>query len=348
MKIRDQDAHNNFTILRLLLAVMVVFGHFKLLAGVASPPWPFVYAGAAVDCFFVVSGYLVTLSFDRDPNFARYYLRRFFRIYPLYLVVVIAQTLILGSLATGGISENLRSMASYFAVNAVFANFLQYDIGDGVLRGLANPSLNASLWTLKIEFGFYFLLPFMWLAVRRFGVWFLAAIFVASAFYYWGLRHIGQEELARQLPGQLQFFVLGIVAYMYRDRLDLSRTAAIALVPVLALVMTLLLPFKTLFLYPVVIAAFVVVVALKTPPFNLKNDFSYGVYLLHAPVIQLSLLSGLYRPDWIGLACILLIVTLLALIAERAIEIPGIAAGKHLARQVGRGLLGAPRRAESA
>src|SRR5579871_6264888 len=105
MKIREQDSHNNFTILRLLLAVMVVFGHFKLLDGVPAPHWPYVYAGAAVDCFFVVSGYLVSLSFDRDSNFQRFYLRRFFRIYPLYIVIVILQTFILGALADGGILE---------------------------------------------------------------------------------------------------------------------------------------------------------------------------------------------------------------------------------------------------
>jgi peptidoglycan/LPS O-acetylase OafA/YrhL len=336
MKIKEQDAHNNFTILRLLLAVAVVFGHFQLLYGVDSPPWPYVYAGAAVDCFFVVSGYLVSLSFDRDSNFQRFYLRRFFRIYPLYLLVVIIQTFILGALADGGILANLKSMASYFAVNAVFANFVQHDIG-GVLTGLANPSLNASLWTLKIEFGFYLLLPFLWLAIKRFGPWVMVAIFAASAFYFWTLKGAGQGELARQLPGQLQYFILGVAAYMYRARLNLDKRLGLILLPVLAVALTVLLPTKTPVLYPFVVAAFVVVLALKTPVFNAGNDFSFGVYLIHAPVIQVFLLSGLYRHDWIGLMMILAVTTVLAIIAERTIEIPGIALGKHLARQVGSG-----------
>src|SRR5512146_2963750 len=76
-----RETDNNFTPMRLLLALLVVLGHFQILAGVNSPPWPFVYAGAAVDCFFVVSGYLVSYSFDRDRDLMRFYIRRFFRIY---------------------------------------------------------------------------------------------------------------------------------------------------------------------------------------------------------------------------------------------------------------------------
>src|SRR5438128_2715548 len=114
MKIQDREADNNFTILRLVLALMVVFGHFHILAGAHAPPWPFNYAAAAVDCFFVVSGYLVSHSFDRDSDFQRFYLRRFFRIYPLYIVVVAVQTVILASLAPGGIAGNFHEVVTYF------------------------------------------------------------------------------------------------------------------------------------------------------------------------------------------------------------------------------------------
>jgi peptidoglycan/LPS O-acetylase OafA/YrhL len=93
---------NNFTASRLLLALLVVLGHFQRLAGVTSEPLPFGYAGTAVDCFFVVSGYLVSNSFDRDPNLGRFFIRRLFRIYPLYLAVVLAQTRIVGCIESAG------------------------------------------------------------------------------------------------------------------------------------------------------------------------------------------------------------------------------------------------------
>ena len=63
-------------------------------------------------------------------------------------------------------------------------------------------------------------------------------------------------------------------------------------------------------------------------------DISYGVYLLHAPIIQLSLLSGLYRPGWDGVAMIAGTVVILAMLVERFVEAPGIALGRRLARRV--------------
>jgi peptidoglycan/LPS O-acetylase OafA/YrhL/glycosyltransferase involved in cell wall biosynthesis len=330
MKTEERFADNNFTALRLLLALMVVLGHFQLLNGVASPPWPFEYAGAAVDCFFVVSGYLVTNSFDRDSNFRRFYIRRFFRIYPLYVAVVAAQTLTLGLLEPSGLLANAGSLLRYFVVNAAFANFLQYDVGHGVLTGLINPSLNPSLWTLKIEFGFYLILPFLWLMVRRYGTGVLIGIFVLSASYYEALRHAGHYELAKQLPGQLQFFVIGMAAYRFRDRLTLSASAGLGLTIALALLFTALLRSHPPVLYPLVVGAFVIVAALHAPRLRLRTDISYGVYLLHGPIIQLSLLAGVYRPGWIGVLATVAATLLLAGIVERLIEAPGIALGKRL------------------
>jgi peptidoglycan/LPS O-acetylase OafA/YrhL/glycosyltransferase involved in cell wall biosynthesis len=342
MKTEGRFADNNFTALRLLLALMVVLGHFQLLNGIASPPWPFEYAAAAVDCFFVVSGYLVSNSFDRDSNFRRFYIRRFFRIYPLYLAVVIAQTLTLGFLEPAGLLANSRSLLRYFVVNAAFANFLQYDVGHGVLTGLVNPSLNPSLWTLKIEFGFYLILPFLWLMVRRFGAGVLVGIFVLSALYYEALRHAGHYELAKQLPGQLQFFVIGMAAYRYGDRLTLGTTAGLALTIALAVLLTALLRIHPPVIYPLVVGAFVIIAALHAPRLRLRTDISYGVYLLHGPIIQLSLLTGIYRPGWIGVLATVAATLLLAGIVERLIEAPGIALGKRLTQLVKRQDPGGP------
>lgn len=322
---------NNFTALRLLLALLVVLGHFRLLAGVDSPSWPFNYAAVAVDCFFVVSGYLVCNSFDRDPDLRRFYTKRFFRLYPLYIAVVLAQTIVLGFLAPAGFFSSGFRLARYFLVNAVFANFLQYDLGNGVLAGLHTAGLNPSLWTLKIEVSFYLILPVIWWLARRFGAWILAAIFVLSAIYFAAFNAAGHYNIAKQLPGQLQFFVLGIAAYRYRHHLEMKRAG-----PVLALLtgllLTALLRSHPQVIYPFVVAAFVMATALGTPALRLERDISYGVYLLHGPVIQLALLMGLYDSSWRGLAVIFAIVLALAIVTERLIEAPGIALGRWLLR----------------
>jgi peptidoglycan/LPS O-acetylase OafA/YrhL/glycosyltransferase involved in cell wall biosynthesis len=334
MKAETRFAANNFTVLRLLLALMVVLGHYQIFIGVASPPWPFNYAMAAVDCFFVVSGYLVSNSFDRDSNLARFFIRRFFRIYPLYVTIVALQTVALGLLDPFGFVANAGALLRYFLVNAAFANFLQHNIGHGVLDQLIDPNLNPSLWTLKIEVGFYLVLPAIWWVVRRFGDRVLFGIFVLSAAYYGVLDHWGEYEMAKQLPGQLQFFVLGIAAYRYGNRLAMSRVTGAVLTLGLGIVFTLLLRPHPLVIYPLIVGALTTVAALRTPHIRMEADMSYGVYLLHAPIIQLSLIYGIYRPDWIGVTATVAVVLLAAAASERLIERPGIALGKRLTRLV--------------
>ncbi len=330
------DTDNNFTPFRLLLALLVVLGHFKVFTGIESPAWPFNYASTAVDCFFVVSGYLVTASFDRDPNLFRFYVRRFFRIYPLYFAVIVAQAVILASIEHAGLIANIPSMLRYLFFNAIFANFVQHDIGSGVLTSLSDRSLNASLWTLKIEFGFYLMVPFLWRLVERVGGKAMVVIFALSAAYYFALFSAGYYDYAKQLPGQLQYFVLGIAAYRYRDKIRIGRTAALLLTIGLGAAVTALQRVHPPVLFPLTIAGFTVIATLYAPRLRLEHDISYGVYLVHAPVIQLALLAGVYRPDWLGLLAVVAVVIALALVAERLVENPGIAWGRTLARRYGR------------
>jgi peptidoglycan/LPS O-acetylase OafA/YrhL/glycosyltransferase involved in cell wall biosynthesis len=323
---------NNFTVLRLALALLVVLGHFKAFVGDFSPAWPYGYAAAAVECFFVVSGYLVTHSYDRDSSLRRFFIRRVMRIYPLYFVVISAQTLILGSLAPGGIFANLQAMGTYLAANAVFANFADHDIG-GVMSRLVDPSLNASLWTLKIEFAFYLVLPLLWRGLERWGMRFFLPLFALSVIYQQTMLALHYPILAKQLPGQLHFFLLGILAYRHRALFNVDRRLGLLVAAVAGVGVTMLMQYHTPVLYPLVVAIFTMTAALSAPRLRMTRDVSYGVYLLHAPLIQLSLLTGLYRPGWQGVTMIAASALTLAFLVERFIEVPGIALGRRLARR---------------
>jgi peptidoglycan/LPS O-acetylase OafA/YrhL len=52
-------------------------------------------AGVAVAGFFVISGFLQTWSLARNPTLKAFALKRFFRIYPLYALVILLQAAIL-------------------------------------------------------------------------------------------------------------------------------------------------------------------------------------------------------------------------------------------------------------
>jgi peptidoglycan/LPS O-acetylase OafA/YrhL len=322
---------NNFTALRLLLALLVVFGHFMTLPGLAPATGIFAYAHFAVSCFFVVSGYLIFASFDKRPAIGDFYIRRLFRIYPLYLAVVVVQALIMAVLA-GGIVENSSELLRYLGLNLMMANFLAHDIG-GLLDGLHNPGINPSLWTLKIEFAFYLLLPLLWVLTRRFGLWFLLLLYVASAAYVAITLHYGMDTLAKQLPGQMRFFVVGMALSRYHDRLKFPTWAGIIVAGALFLLCNsyyespFIIP-----LYPLLAGLIMFIFVFRLPLIPLPFDISYGVYLLHGPLIQFSLLLGIFMDTTGFLLLLLASVLLLALAAERLIEQPGIELGKRLAR----------------
>ncbi|HUB49532.1 MAG TPA: acyltransferase [Acetobacteraceae bacterium] len=328
MKVRAEGETNNFTLFRLLLSLAVVLGHFKLLSGTAYPHFPSNLADAAVDCFFVVSGYLIALSYARTRGLWSFYVRRFFRLYPMYACIVLIQTGIMLALLPGGPFSELRETIRYLAVNLAFANFLQYDIG-GVLHGLHVPGINPSLWTLKIELGFYLIVPLIFLAIRRWGFKALVAIFIASAAYQAFALYVGDPRFAKQLPGQLQFFVVGMALYLYVPNFRVPAwVSAIVTVGFLA-AWTWLDPLQP-GLCPLLVGAFVFCFTLCTPVVHMRTDMSYSVYLVHGPLLQTLLLLGLFHDTPLYMAGVVAAVLALSFVAEHLVERPGNEFGRRL------------------
>ncbi len=323
-------AHNNFTLLRVVLATLVVLGHYKLLPGITPPKGIFSLADFAVDAFFVVSGYLVYGSYDKQQSLGSFYIRRLFRIYPLYFVTVVVQGIAMAIVA-GGIFEHGGELLRYLGLNLIMANFLAHDLG-GVLGGLHNPGINPSLWTLKIEVAFYVILPLLWHLTRRSGLWFLVALYIASSLFVALMEQYGSVTLAKQLPGQLRFFAVGMALYRYRDALRIPVPLAFVAAVVLFALCTLRSGPVLMWIYPILVGLLVFICALRLPALPLRFDISYGVYLFHGPLIQFALLLGIFSDTPIFLFLLLACVFLLAFIAERFIEQPGIELGKRLAK----------------
>ena len=332
MKLRPEEETNNFTLLRLLLALLVVLGHFKLLSGTDYPAFPFNLADAAVDSFFVVSGYLIAGSYERTRGLWSFYVRRVFRLYPMYACIVIVQACIMLALLPGGPFSEPVATLRYLGANLLFANFLQYDIG-GVLNGLYNPSINPSLWTLKIEIGFYFIVPLVYLATRRWGWGALVAIFVGSVAYNLVALHLGADRLAKQLPGQMQFFVVGMALFMYGQRLRVPAWVSYVVTVLFMVAWTWLDPIPP-GIRPLVVGAFVFCFAICTPVLRMRSDMSYSVYLVHGPIIQTLLLLGLFHDTLAELAGVVVAVLVLAYIGERLVERPANEFGRRLSVRI--------------
>ena len=209
---------NNFDILRLLLAILVFFAHWNILTSQELSNSLFHLSGFAVDMFFTVSGFLIFWSFDSDQNKKHFYIKRFFRIFPLYAFLIILQTLFFIGFSDGNTLEILK----YFVANIFFLNFLAPSVGT-TLNGLEVNAINGSLWTLKNEVVFYTLVPVIFMLYKKWGRYFLAILYSLSVVYMFGVDYLGIEKLLVQFPAQLRLFVVGIVLYVFFDKLD-SKT----------------------------------------------------------------------------------------------------------------------------
>ena len=201
---------NNFDILRLFLAILVFFAHWSILTSQNIEYFLFHLSGFAVDSFFIVSGFLIFWSFDNEQNKKHFYVKRFFRIFPLYGILILLQTLFFIVFSAGSITEILR----YFISNILFLNFLAPSVSHTFTNFQVN-AINGSLWTLKNEIAFYLLVPFLFKFYKKFGKSFLLFIYGLSVIYMFVIDTLGYEKLIVQFPAQLRLFTTGIMLYIF-------------------------------------------------------------------------------------------------------------------------------------
>ena len=157
---------NNFNIIRLAAALLVMLGHMGAIlgTGTAFVGYQVVHA-LGVKLLFLVGGYLITLSWERDPHPGRYTLRRFFRLYPPFAVMVLLMVFVAGPIAS-----NLGSVAyfqSWYHVYLSNLRFLTVYALPGVFENMPYPSVvNGSIWTMPVEAALYVLLPLILVLLR--------------------------------------------------------------------------------------------------------------------------------------------------------------------------------------
>lgn len=329
---------NNFDLIRLCLALIVVLVHLATLTGI--PEFgifsDYLSSDFAVKGFFAISGYLVMQSYVNSSSLGNFAEKRIRRIYPAYLATILL-CLLIGLYATRLDTGSFLASADtlkYLLFNAVFLNFLHPGL-PGVFEHHYLPVMDGALWTIKIEVCLYFCIPLIFYLFNRLGNYRAALlIFLCSVLWAWVFGKLlgGKffEEIARQFPGQLSYFALGSLLFI-------ARPAPKHLGKIVALSLLLFIVFRhhtlRLLVEPVFYAPLVILLAAHSKqPFNVGKwgDLSYGAYLLHFPIIQLFIQLGLYRMNaWLSLAVTLATVFVAALISWHLIERPMLRRSSH-------------------
>lgn len=143
--------------LRLALAAVVLASHSYPLSGDRGEPVLRLTGGRvtagtlAVLAFLALSGYLVALSWSRDPAPGRFLLRRARRILPGFLVASAASAFVVPTLAGTPVAD-----VADFAPRALL---LMEPRAPGAFPGLPFAgAVNGSLWSIRYEWGCYLLL----------------------------------------------------------------------------------------------------------------------------------------------------------------------------------------------
>jgi peptidoglycan/LPS O-acetylase OafA/YrhL len=286
---------DNFALLRLILALAVVVSHaFSVTTGfvegeplVASTG--FTLGEHAVNGFFAISGFLVTMSFAQRG--ARdYVVARGLRIAPGLIAATLACALLLGSLLTRlPLGAYLSDAGTWRFVSATLTTLKSNGTLPGVFE--ANPFKfpMGTVWTLKYEVLCYIGVLALGLAGALGKRWFGLVLVVALALGIAGLDFARADapkgmQTALRLPF---IFAAGGALYVWRERIRLSPAIAIALVVAAALGHGTAL-FKALMFAA---EAYGVIVLALAPALSLSRlepqaDLSYGTYLYGWPVQQ--------------------------------------------------------------
>ena len=286
---------NNFDGLRLAGAFGVLWSHMYLLTGRVEPLTPIGgnYGDISVLMFFSISGYLVSLSWQRDPDAGRFLARRALRILPGVAVALLLAYGAVGLLGLSGFPRN---------------PFTQ---------------LNEPLWTIPLETYCYILLAGFLIAARRAGPWMALLMFGGLAV----TREVG---FYAPLFSYGLLFAIGVLVAEFRL---LERPVAILLMVVVAsgfmftqhpyMVRALLLPLAAIYIgtrsWPIMRSA------------GKFGDLSYGIYIYAWPVQQVAVafLPGASLP--LLLLISVPVIVLLAWLSWRYVEKPALALKPRLA-----------------
>ncbi len=310
---------NNFDIIRLTLATIVVFFHVGYVSGSSTFAALPLYASGhlAVEGFFAISGFLIFASYERSSSLGDYFIKRAARILPGYWLATAVCLFIAACCGSFHVGR-------FLLANLTFATFLAPGI-PGVFTSNLTPVMNGALWTIKIEVMFYIMVPvIVWLCRRLNRDAVLWTLFVASILFRTAFAK--HETLAVQLPGQLSFFMIGALIHYHLQFFEKHYKWLMAGA---ALLYAVHVTTGWFFPRPAAIAALTLGAALLLPTIKGPTrwgDFSYGTYVLHWPIIQIVVAAGLYRTHpWAALIVTLIGVAVSAPLSWFFVEKPLLA-----------------------
>ncbi|MCD1259527.1 acyltransferase [Paenibacillus athensensis] len=293
---------NNYDIMRFIAAILVIYDHsYPLGAGIGGGDaiavlthgkWNSGALGVAI--FFIISGFLITQSYERSKNIFIFAKARFLRIYPALIVAILLSAFVLGTLVTSlPTGEYLTNSQTYQYVKALLLYPMQWNL-PGVFEGnVYKNSVNGSLWTIPFEVLCYGIVAIAGiLGMLRYKT-FMVVLFSLTLFVYFFYDQIwpfGKQIFGLQVIDLCQlfcYFSAGMMMYIFRAYIPMNKYFAMFCVVILYLAANYggLKEFFIIFgSYLTLYVAYITI--WKFAEFSRLGDFSYGMYIYAFPVQQ--------------------------------------------------------------
>lgn len=302
---------NNFNFLRLVLALLVILSHSTLLLDGNENREPLArlvgftsFGKLAVECFFLLSGYLIVQSWTQSPDRWRFLKKRILRIYPGFIVASLFCAFVVGPL---GAEPHEYFEAFWYGRFFRSVALLRIPVVPDVFQGRPFPVINGSVWTIAYEFVCYLtVFAFGSLGLfRKRSLWLFstAFLYLLTMLYTFGLPLLAHSMFfswAGPLLRLPTFFFIGGCFFLYRDLVRYTSKAALAMTAAVLFCTVMLkihyFVFAVGWAYLLFFFAFMPIDILKG--FEKLPDVSYGVYLYGWPVQKLLLSYVAITSPW--------------------------------------------------
>ena len=326
---------------RAVAALVVVFQHtfemlfpaFRQMTGTV-----FSFGQAGVTAFFLVSGFIIPFSLERVNDFKKFWIGRFFRLFPLYWSSLLVATVFLLTIHAnkdpGQDGNFVRSLPTSFLINMTMLQ-----------RYFGAPNAVGAYWTLGVELTFYALCSLLFLIkLNRHTFWVLLCF--SAYFYFQIFRHHGPGIYFGSRMMTMGTFFAGTLLYRYWSGATTLRTALLGLAifvgpavlyPFVSLLrgahspdpMTFAVLSGTIGGY-LVFSAFFLRRETVFPAWLTKaGEISYSIYLMHATLLLLAIVFH----GRIGSILTLILTIPVSMLTYHKIEAPAMKFGRALMKR---------------
>jgi peptidoglycan/LPS O-acetylase OafA/YrhL len=344
-EVKQKFKINNFDLIRLFAAMQVAIQHSlshleiavsnNLLLQLLS-----LFPGVPI--FFLISGFLISRSYESNPELLSYSLNRIFRIYPALIICTFLS--VLSVYCTGYISSGDIGFGQISLWVLGQISFIQF-YNPEFMRAFGTGVLNGSLWTISVELQFYLLTPLLyWLLKNKngersnFKLIVILIIFIFIHLLYSSLSSSFDDFLLFKLfkvsfAPWLYMFLIGVLFQRNFEtifQLFVNKFKYLISIYILfSYITTHYFSWQmgntinpVLFL---LLAISIFSMAYSIPYLSRKSlkdiDISYGIYIYHIPIINLFIYYGLLGEVYL-FNLMLLLTFLLAVMSWFIIEKP--------------------------